>query len=226
MLHYSFIIYYLFLYYWMLFPLGCSTATTPSSLKPLKTYQRRAIQGTTHALQVLNNDILVTIKTVLYSVTKRVAVFCNYMQMKGVLAISYVNSILDTLTNRGAEHRMHITKSNDGRHDSEIVDGRHDSEIVDGHHDSEIVDGHHESEIVHESVEKEKSVDDRAWTSDDVGQGPLLLLEQYDKGGEEYLFELFCKYSKLLLVFLLSAGIIAITYFFAMMNLNFHVLLL
>lgn len=217
MLRYSFIIYYLFLYYWMLFPLGCCTATTPSSLKPLKTYQRRAIQGTTHALQVLNNDILVTIKIALYSVTKRVAVFCNYMQMKGVLAISYVNSILDTLTNRGAEHRMHITKSNEGCHDSEIVDG---------HHESEIVHGHHESEIVHESVEKEKSVDDTAWTSDDVGQGPLLLLEQYDKGGEEHLFELFCKYSKLLLVFLLSAGIIAITYFFAMMNLNFHVLLL
>ena len=217
MLHYSLIIPYLFLYSWILFPLGHSTAASPYYLKPLKTYQRRIVQGTTQALQVVNDDILVTFKTVLYSVTKRVAVFCDYIQTKGVLVISYLNSILDTLTNRGAECRIQNTKSNDDHNESEIIDS---------HHESKIVDGHHECEIAHDSVNKEKSSDDCSWTPDDVYQRPLLLLEQYDKGGEDYLFELFCKYSKFLLVFLLSAGIVVITCFFVMINLNFHVLLL
>lgn len=243
MLHYSLIIPYLFLYNWILFPLGYSTATSPYYLKPIKNYQRRIVQGTTHALQVINNDILVTFKTALYSVTKRVAVFCDYIQTKGVLVISYLNSILDTLTNRGAECKIQSTKSNDDHYESEIVDSHHESKIVDGHHESkighshheseivhrhhesEIVHGHHECEIAHDLVDKEKSVDDRSWTPDDVYQRPLLLLEQCDKGGEDYLFELFCKYSKFLLVFLLSAGIVAITCFFVMINLNSHVLL-
>lgn len=235
MLHYSLIIPYLFLYNWILFPFGYSTATSPYYVKPLKTYQRRIVQGTTHALQVINDDILVTFKTALYSVTKRVAVFCDYIQMKGVLVISYLNSILDTLTNRGAECRIQSAKSNDDYHQSDIVDSHHESKIVDGHNESKIVHGHHESEIahghdeceiVHDSVDKEKIVGDHLWTTDDVYQRPLLLLEQYDKGGEDYLFEHFCKYSKFLLVFLLSAGIVAITCFFVMINLNFHILLL
>ena len=235
MLHYSLIIPYLLLYCWILFPLGYSTAASPYYLKPLKTYQRRIVQGTTQALQVVNDDILVTFKTVLYSVTKRIAVFCDYIQTKGVLVISYLNSILDTLTNRSAECRIQNTKPNDDHNESEIVDSRHESKIVDGHHESkighshhqsEIVHGHHECEKAHDLVNKEKSSDDCSWTPDDVYQRPLLLLEQYDKGGEDYLFELFCKYSKFLLVFLLSAGIVAITCFFVMINPKFHVLLL
>jgi len=130
----------------------------------------------------------VTIKTALNSVKKHVAVICNYIQQKGAPVMSYWNSILNTLIKGATTDELHNTDSNDS-HDESI------SVLL-------IVD------------KEEEAIIDCTSMPVDEQRGPFLVPDHYGKGIDYQPLGFFCQYSKLILVWLLTAGIIALTYYF------------